>query len=781
MNTFEAWFARRYPGLAMNGVKAVLELTAEGATIPFIARYRKERTGNMDEVGIGQCVEAAQLWESLEKRKSFVVKEIEDQGKLTPELKSKIMTADDILVIEDLYLPFKKKRKTKAQKAKESGLLPLAEWVWGLATGEITDNQLLEDKAAAYVDAKKEVPDVATAIAGTQSILVERVSEDAGLRAHLRNTLFEEGHVNSEKTDEAPADSKYTMYFSFSETISSLKKPFNSHRYLAVRRGASEGELKMSIGGEGNDEEFVQRLINYCSSSLGIKSDTPGSELMQKAVRLAVKVYMLPSLEKEVHTMLKDLADVAAIEVFAENVKTVLLESPFGSRTVLGIDPGLRTGCKLALVDRSGKFIADTVIYLHTAEGKENARHVIQKLLGTVNLEGVAVGNGTAGRETHAFIKQLFQELGKSSIPVVLISESGASIYSASEIARKEFPDLDLTVRGAISIARRLQDPLAELVKVDPKSIGVGQYQHDVSQPQLKKALQRVVESCVNSVGVDVNTASEYLLSFVSGIGARLAKSLVTHRESKGVFSCRQELLSVSGFGSRAFEQAAGFLRIPDGKNPLDNTGVHPERYEALERSAKRLSASLQECIGPKATLLNQDKALREEVGDYTFEDMLLELSRPGRDPRQAFEQFEFKEGLHSINDVQEEMICPGIITNVTNFGAFVDIGVKQDGFVHISKLSDQFVDDPSKVVSPGQKVRVKVLEIDRERNRISLTLKLGETAAKPRRDGPSDRTDARGDRQRGRGRKPGAPVKLPKEEKLSQTPFAGLGSLLTK
>ena len=740
---FSIWFHNQFPAIPTASAEAVLRLAAEGATIPFMARYRKEQTGNLDEVAIQQVIDADERWNEILKRQSFIVEEIERQQKMTPELKEKILATFNLEQLEDLYLPYKQKRKTKATVAKEAGLEPLANWIWDCGHGleAPAPGQTLTLVAETYLNAEKGINDGAAAIQGAQDILTERLSEIAELRETVRRTLFERGAAIAKKAEKAKPNSKFERYFEYHESVASLLQPQNSHRYMALRRGWMEEELTLSIGAAPEDTEMDEVLLKRFENEACTVPDSPGAEVLLRAAKLALRVYVLPSIETEVHRALKDVGDEAAIKVFAENVRKLLLAAPFGSKAVLGVDPGIRTGCKLAVVGDGGKYLADNVIYLQSKSDQERARKLLVEIAGAGSIRAIAVGNGTNGRETETFIRQVLDEAGLK-VPVVMVNESGASIYSASEAAREEFPDLDVTVRGAISIARRLQDPLAELVKIDPKSIGVGQYQHDVNQSALKKSLDLVVDTCVNSVGVNLNTASYHLLAHVSGIGPALAKKVVEHRSTNGLFRSREQLLDISRFSKKTYEQAAGFLRISGGDNPLDNTGVHPERYPLLENLANQLGKQVSDLLGSGVALVKQATDLKDEIGEFTFDDIVKELEKPGRDPREEFAAFAYRDDIHAIADLTVGMICPGIVTNVTNFGAFVDIGVHQDGLVHISQLSHKFVKDPRQVVNPGDHVKVQVIKVDLERNQIALSMKLEDEGKK---DAPADRPPRKG------------------------------------
>jgi uncharacterized protein len=734
---FPEWFADRHPQIPLTSANAVLKLADGGATVPFIARYRKEETGKLDEVAIRAVIDAKESWDEIVKRQAFILGEIEGQGKLTPELAAELRATFDLTRLEDLYLPFKQKRKTKATIAREAGLEPLAAWLWDCAHGEATPapGETPEARARAFCDAEKGIADVAAALAGAGEILTERLAEDPALRQTVRTAFFDKGCVRTRKAEKAKPNSRFENYFAYQEPVSELRKPLASHRYLAMRRGWVEEELVLSIGGalpaQGETDEtppaadpLIEQLTAVFEGAACSAPSFVGAPLLRRAARMALRAYVVPAIENEVHKSLREVADEAAIFVFADNVRKLLMAAPFGPKAVLGVDPGIRTGCKLAVIDGAGKYVGSGILHLESPAGKASAAPVLADLVKKGGIAAVAVGNGTAGRETETFVRESLKIAGLGEVPVVMVSEAGASVYSASEVAREEFPELDVTIRGAISIARRLQDPLAELVKIDPKSIGVGQYQHDVSPHGLKKSLDAVIDSCVNQVGVNLNTASYHLLSHVSGIGPALAKAIVERRAKDGLFRSRAQLLEVPRFSKRVFEQAAGFLRIPEGANPLDNTGVHPERYGVLEGLAARLDVSPAGLLGAGVKLVREAADLKQEVGAFTFDDIVAELEKPGRDPRAGFVAFSFRQDIHAVADLEPGMVCPGIVTNVTNFGAFVDIGVHQDGLVHISQLADKFVKDPREVVSPGDRVTVRVLEVKREKNQIALTMK---------------------------------------------------------
>jgi protein Tex len=701
-------------------IEAVRQLLDQEATIPFIARYRKEATGSLDETQITAIRDRLDQLAELDSRRETILNSLEKHGHLTDELKEKVLAADTLAVLEDIYLPYKPKRRTKGTIAKERGLEPLARLIFdqnGVAPLEA---------AQTFVDPEKEVPGVEEALEGARHIMAEWINEDETARARLR-VLFQQAAVvtSSVIAGKEEQGAKFKDYFDWKEAVAQAP----SHRILAMRRGEREEILSLSI--QPPEEQALQIL-----EKLFIRDTGADSEQVAMALRDSYKRLLSRSLETELRVASKERADREAIAVFADNLRQLLLASPLGAKRVMGVDPGFRTGCKVVCLDRQGKLLHNTTIYPHTSSAQlEKAKAEALRLCRDFQVEAIAIGNGTAGRETEAFIRGL--GLPKEII-VLMVNESGASIYSASEAAREEFPDHDLTVRGAVSIGRRLMDPLAELVKIDAKSIGVGQYQHDVDQAELKKALDDVVISCVNAVGVDVNRASAQLLSYVSGLGPQLARNIVTHRNANGPYADRSNLMAVPRLGPKAFEQAAGFLRIADGVNPLDASAVHPESYPIVDAMAADLKCSVRD--------LMQDPELRrridiqryvgENVGLPTLNDIIGELAKPGRDPRRSFEMFAFDENVSEIKDLEPGMQLPGIVTNVTKFGAFVDIGVHQDGLVHISELADRFVNDPAQVVKVQQKVRVTVLEVDLARKRISLSMRTGQKQPAPAKAG---------------------------------------------
>lgn len=709
-------------GLNEKGVVAVLRLSAEGATVPFLARYRKEATGGLDEVQIRQIVERADYLKELELRRKTILASIAEQGKLTEALSSQLRQANTKSELEDLYLPFKPKRKTRASTAKERGLEPLALSLWTGEPPKGARGDWLGEYARSFVDSGKEVEDLDQALAGARDICAERLSEIPEVRQKARELLRTQGVIVTTKA-KAHRDvaTKFDNYAQFSEPLKKLA----GHRLLAIERGRAEGVLKVKT--EVDTTAYERWALGSVPAA---KHQVPASvrSQLEQIVSDATARLVLPSAESEVEGELLAAAHTEAIGVFASNLRQLLLGAPLGGKRVLGIDPGQRTGCKCVVLTETGKLVEHLVVHLVAGPAKlEEAKRVIAALVKKHRIEAIAIGNGTHGRETEKFVRDVLKshpECNPQHAFVVSVNEAGASIYSASDVAREEFPDHDVTVRGAVSIGRRLQDPLAELVKIDPKSIGVGQYQHDVNQKQLGQKLSEVVESCVNEVGVELNTASAELLSYVSGVGKKLAQNIVQQREKDGAFKSRKDLLSVKGLGPKAFEQCAGFLRIRGGAHPLDASAVHPERYPLVERMARDVGQPLLSLIGnPKAVAaIPKAKYQSDEVGEFTLSDILTELAKPGRDPRANFEPPNFDEAVTELSDLKQGMILEGVVTNVTAFGAFVDVGVHQDGLVHVSQLANHFVKDPTTVVRVGDKLRVKVLEVDLQRKRISLS-----------------------------------------------------------
>jgi protein Tex len=694
----------------MKGLLATVELLDEGSTVPFIARYRKEVTGNLDEVQIRAIEEKLLYFRDLVSRKEAILSSIQEQGKLTDELKARIDRTLDKSELEDLYLPYKPKRRTKAMIAREKGLEPLADYLWNQEPSDTP----VETFAASFVDAGKGVASVEEALEGARHIVAETISDNADIRKLLRHTMFEEGVIVSQKTsDAADEQQKFKMYYDYREPV----KQIPSHRMLAIRRGETEKVLYFLV--ELDAQRALALILNKIHKRPG--DWTPQLNL---AAEDSWKRLLNSSIASEIRLELKQRADTDAIQVFRENLQNLLLAAPAGQLAVLGLDPGIRTGCKIAVVDDTGKFLGHDVIYPFQPKNDiAGAERTLKALIEKYNVRAIAIGNGTASRETDAFVRDFLRRENLSSLFCVMVSESGASIYSASDIARQEFPDLDLTVRGAISIARRLQDPLAELVKLDPKSIGVGQYQHDVDQRNLHKSLETVIESCVNRVGVELNTASWTLLRYVAGINERTAQKIVGFRNENGRFRSRVQLTAVPGIGPKTFEQAAGFLRIRHGDHPLDVTAVHPESYPVVEQIAKSLNVPIEQLIEQPALLEKLDKS-GLAAGVYTLNDILEELRKPGRDPRDKFLAPSFKDNVREIGDLQVGMTLEGVVTNVTKFGAFVDVGVHQDGLVHISELSDRYIKEPSDVVKVGQIVKVHVLSADAKTKRIALSMK---------------------------------------------------------
>lgn len=709
-------------GIPLKSLVSVIGLLDEGATVPFIARYRKEVTGNLDEVAIAAVQDKAAYFRELEERRSTVLSTIEEQGKLTPELRAAIEAALDRTQLEDLYLPYKPKRRTKATIAREKGLEPLADYLWDQKATRVP----LAEFALSFLNAELAVTSENEALEGARHIVAERINETAEYRAHLRQMMLNGGIVVSKYVEDAKdPDGKFKMYADYSEPAAKIP----SHRMLAIRRGANEEILYFQI-----ELDPAQPVAYLKSRVLREPGDwTPHLEL---AVEDAWKRLLNSSIQTDVRLALKERADTEAIRVFRENLRNLLLSPPAGMIGVLAVDPGLRTGCKIAVVDETGKFLEHSVIYpLEPKNDTVGAARTLLSLIEKHNVRAIAIGNGTGSREASGFVQEMLREAKLPDVFSIVVSESGASVYSASDIARQEFPDLDLTVRGAISIARRLQDPLAELVKLDPKSIGVGQYQHDVDQRELNKALEGAVAICVNKVGVDLNTASFALLRYIAGLNERTAKNVVEYRNSNGRFTTRLQLMDVSGFGPKTFEQAAGFLRIRGGENPLDSTAVHPESYSIVERIASALKVNIKELIERPALVdsIKLEQFQTGQAGSFTLRDIAEELKKPGRDPRAQFVAPEFRADLKEIADLQPGMVLEGTVTNVTNFGAFVDVGVHQDGLVHVSELANRFIKDANDAVKVGQIVKVKVLTVDARAKRIGLSIKALQTAELPK------------------------------------------------
>ena len=715
-------------GVRPSQVIATVQLLDEGATVPFIARYRKEVTGNLDDTQLRTLEERLTYLRELEERRAAIVASIEEQGKLTPELKAEILQAETKQRLEDLYLPYKQKRRTKAQIAREAGIAPLAEAL-------LNDPNLVpETEAAKYFNADAGFADTKAVLDGARQILMEQFAEDAGLLGTLREYLDEHGVVKSVVAEGKETEgAKFRDYFDYAEPLGDIP----SHRALALFRGRNEGMLQVSLVLDSElDQETKPVGHNPCESRIaarfGIKDQgRPADKWLADTVRWTWKIKVFMHLELELMNALRERAEEEAIRVFGRNLKDLLLAAPAGPRAVLGLDPGIRTGCKIAVVDRTGKLLDTATIYPHEPRCDwEGSLHVLAALCAKHQVELVSIGNGTASRETDKLVADLMKRYPAMKLTKIMVSEAGASVYSASEFAAKEFPELDVSLRGAVSIARRLQDPLAELVKIEPKAIGVGQYQHDVSQTRLAKTLDAIVEDCVNAVGVDVNTASVALLTRISGLNSSLAANIVSYRDIHGAFADRQALLKVPRLGDKTFEQAAGFLRVINGDNPLDASAVHPEAYPVVERILADIKKGIKDVIGDARTVkaVNAAKYADDKFGLPTVQDILKELEKPGRDPRPEFKAATFRDGVEKLSDLEPGMMLEGVVTNVANFGAFVDIGVHQDGLVHVSALADRFVKDPHEVVKAGDIVKVKVLEVDLQRQRVALTMRMSDT-----------------------------------------------------
>ncbi len=721
-------------GVRPSQVIAAVQLLDEGATVPFIARYRKEVTGNLDDTQLRTLEERLTYLREMEERRTAILASIEEQGKMTPELKAEILQAETKQRLEDLYLPYKQKRRTKAQIAREAGIAPLAEAL-------LNDPDLVpETEAAKYFNAEAGFADTKAVLDGARQILMEQFAEDAGLLGTLREYLEEHGVVKSVVAEGKENEgAKFRDYFDYSEPLADIP----SHRALALFRGRNESMLQVSLVLDSElDQDAKPVGHNPCEARIaarfGIKDQgRPADKWLSDTVRWTWKIKIFMHLELELMNALRERAEEEAIRVFGRNLKDLLLAAPAGPRAVLGLDPGIRTGCKIAVVDRTGKLLDTATIYPHEPRNDwEGSLHVLAALCAKHQVELISIGNGTASRETDKLVGDLMKRYPAMKLTKIMVSEAGASVYSASEFAAKEFPELDVSLRGAVSIARRLQDPLAELVKIEPKAIGVGQYQHDVSQTKLARTLDAIVEDCVNAVGVDVNTASVALLTRISGLNASLAANIVSYRDSHGAFADRKALLSVPRLGDKTFEQAAGFLRIMNGDNPLDASAVHPEAYPVVERILADIKKGIKEVVGDSRVVktVNAAKYVDEKFGLPTVQDILKELEKPGRDPRPEFKAATFREGVEKLSDLEPGMMLEGVVTNVANFGAFVDIGVHQDGLVHVSALADRFVKDPYEVVKAGDIVKVKVLEVDLQRQRVALTMRMSDTptAKKP-------------------------------------------------
>ncbi|WP_019504074.1 Tex family protein [Pleurocapsa sp. PCC 7319] len=702
--------------LPSRNINNALNLWLEGGTVPFIARYRKEQTGSLDEVQLRNIFERYTYLDELEKRKEKILEEIASQDKLTAQLKGQIEACLNKIELEDLYLPYKPKRRTRATIAREKGLEPLADWIVAQNKPQVSSVNLTKE-ASNYINIEQGVENSEQALAGASDILAESVAEQADIRAYLREYFLKRGVFTSRiKNDYPEGSTKYEMYRDYTYGVSKIPP----HNILALYRGETEGVLSVDIAFDESE------VMTYLEQKVIKTKAARMREFYQVMLKDAFNRLLKPSLIREVRSDRKDYADLESIQTFEANLRNLLLASPAGMKPTLAIDPGFRTGCKVVVLSDTGKFLEYQAIYPHTGEGKrKQAAQAVKELIDQYQIALIAIGNGTASRETDQFIGEVCQHLEQKPIKVI-VNESGASIYSASEVAREEFPDLDLTVRGAISIGRRLQDPLAELVKIDPKSIGVGQYQHDVNQKLLKQKLEESVESCVNYVGVDLNTASKELLTFVSGISTTVANNIVAYRNEKGAFKNRKELLKIAKLGKKTYEQAAGFLRIRNGDNPLDNTAVHPESYQVIKQIAQTLKVPLEQIskVGERLKVLDLKQFVTEDIGLPTLQDAIAELEKPGRDPREQFKYATFQDGIAEISDLTEGMVLEGVVTNVVNFGAFVDIGVHQDGLVHISQLCDRFVTDPNEIVKVGQVVKVRVLDVNEKLKRIGLSIK---------------------------------------------------------
>ncbi len=697
-------------------------LITDKASLPFVARYRKEATGGLDDLSLIKILDSYNSAVQLEKRREFIIDSIKKLEKLTPELQKKILNTNKLNQLEDIYAPFKSKQKTKAQKAIDQGLEPLSIL---LLTSSKDIKTIENDESSKFISKEKGIETFTQALEGAMSIITEKISHNEKIKDRIRKAYWSEGLIKAgtrKDYEKIETHQKYKDYFEFEQKISELKNKKNSYRYLALRRGMLEKVLSLDIT---LDKDTATSIIK--NEMFNDLDKLGSSEIIEKCITRSFSVYISTSLSLEIKNELKDLSDLSAIEVFGENLKNLLLQPYLGQKAVLGIDPGVRTGCKVVVIDKNGNYLIDTVVYPHPPKNDSlGTKKSLDLLIEKFDIKYVAIGNGTFGRETLSFVQKNIERVSSGKVKALLVNEDGASIYSASEVARDEFPDKDVTVRGAVSIARRFQDPLGELVKIDPKSIGVGQYQHDVNAIKLKKSLTQVVEGCVNHVGVDLNTASAPLLSYISGVGQGMAKNIVAFRKKNSGFSERSELLKVSRFTEKTFEESAGFLRIYDAKNPLDSTFIHPENYSILENWCLEKKISLEDLVKEDSKIreLSKDKSLKEQIGEFTFEDIVKCLKSPSQDPRTEFKPFDFRKDIETIADLKVGGHYPGQVTNITQFGAFVDIGLKENGLIHISQMSDTFVEDPLKVLKVGQEVNARVLEVDQQRKRIALSLK---------------------------------------------------------
>ncbi len=766
-----AKFAAIDTQISMNQVAATLNLLFnEDCTVPFITRYRKEATGGLDEEQIRAIQKSYEDYIEREKRRAYILETLEKMEVLTPEIKAKVLAADTLNQLEDIYAPFKSKKKTKGQLAADAGLTPLADLI---REGKFSLEDL-EKEADKWINKEKKFGDWKEVLKGAQSIIMEEFSHDTEVKETLRNDYWKDAALVSSKregAEEVKDWQKFKDYFEFSQPVSELKNPKAAHRFLAMRRGMTLKILKVEVSYP------IENSVGLIQKKYFPIEDSKTFDFMMKTAEKAVNTSIHPSLDLEVKGDLKKLSDESAIDVFGVNLKNLLLQPYLGAKTVLALDPGVRTGCKTVVVDSTGKLLFDTVIYPHEPQNDvKGSQTILERLIDHYNVEYVAIGNGTYGRETLHFVEEKVAQVKEDKVKATLVNESGASIYSASEIAKKEFPDKDATVRGAVSIARRFQDPLAELVKLDPKSIGVGQYQHDVNQSKLKKGLTGVVEDCVNFVGVDLNTASAPLLAYVSGIGETVAKNIVKMREELGGFNSREQLLKVSRFSQKVFEQSGGFLRIYGGEHPLDATFIHPERYEILEKWVKDTGHTLKDLIEDTDIIakLEGDKNLRTEIGEYTHDDIVKALKAPSQDPRTEFKSTEFRKDIKTMSDLEPGQWYTGIVTNITQFGAFVDIGIKQNGLVHVSEMADRFVDNALEVLKVGQEVKARVIEVDEGRGRVALSLKTGESVPKAARpSGQSHSGNRQKSNQSGGGRQ--------QSQKLKNNAFASLANFKVK